>query len=64
MALELIQKAVARGSDVKLVGFGTFERAQRKARNARNPQTGSALKVPATKVPKFRPGKEFKDLVR
>jgi DNA-binding protein HU-beta len=59
--LETIKKAVKKGDDVTLVGFGTFTRAKRKARMGRNPQTGEALKVPACTVPKFRPGKAFKD---
>lgn len=62
--LEAIRKSVSKGNDVKLVGFGTFERAQRKSRTGRNPQTGKSLEIPAAKVPRFRPGKEFKDMVR
>ncbi len=58
---ENIKKSVKKGSDVTLVGFGTFTRARRKARIGRNPQTGSELKIPARTVPKFRPGKAFKD---
>jgi DNA-binding protein HU-beta len=62
-ALEIIQKAVARGEEVKLVGFGTFIRVQRKGRVGRNPKTGAAVAVPAAKVPKFKPGKDFTNLV-
>ncbi len=47
-----------------LAGFGTFVVAQRKAREGRNPQTGKPLKIPATKVVKFKPGKQLKDLVK
>jgi DNA-binding protein HU-beta len=59
--IEAIKKSVKKGDDVTLVGFGTFTRAKRKARTGRNPQTGEAIKIPASTVPKFRPGKAFKD---
>ncbi len=62
-ALEVIKKTVAKGDDVKLVGFGTFSRGKRKARTGRNPQTGTAITIPACKVPKFKAGKEFKEFV-
>jgi DNA-binding protein HU-beta len=63
-ALDHIKKAVKKGDDVKLVGFGTFTKAKRKARTGRNPQTGKAIKIPAAWVPKFRPGAEFKTLLK
>ena len=47
-----------------LAGFGTFVVAQRKAREGRNPQTGKPIKIPATKVVKFKPGKQLKDSVK
>lgn len=59
-----IKKAVKKGDDVKLVGFGTFTKAKRKARIGRNPQTGKAIKIPASWAPKFRAGSEFKALVK
>lgn len=59
--IETVKKAVKKGDDVTLVGFGTFTRSKRKARTGRNPQTGEAIKIPACVVPKFRPGKAFKD---
>lgn len=62
-AIEVIQKAVSTGEEVKIVGFGTFDRASRKQRNGRNPKTGSTIVIPASRVPRFRPGKEFKSLV-
>lgn len=62
--LEIIRKSVKKGDEVKLVGFGTFAKAKRKARKGRNPQTGAEIKIPATWYPKFRPGAEFKNLVR
>jgi DNA-binding protein HU-beta len=57
------QVAVKKGDRVSLVGFGTFERQDRKARTARNPRSGEAVKVKATKVPRFRAGQGFKDVV-
>ena len=57
------QVAVKKGERVSLVGFGSFERRDRKARTARNPRTGTAVKVKATKIPAFRPGQGFKDIV-
>jgi len=63
-ALEVITKAVAKGDDVKLVGFGTFSRTVRKSRAGRNPKTGTTLVIPAAKVPKFKAGKDFKDLCK
>jgi len=58
-----IKKSVKKGEEVKLVGFGTFSKSKRKARTGRNPQTGAEIKIPACSVPKFKPGKDFKDLV-
>ena len=57
------QVAVKKGDRVSLVGFGTFERQDRKARTARNPRSGEAVKVKATKIPRFRAGQGFKDIV-
>ena len=64
LALELIKKSVKKGDDVTLVGFGTFTKSRRKARMGRNPQTGADIKIPAMNVPRFRAGKDFKELVR
>lgn len=63
-AIETIKKSVKKGDDVKLVGFGTFTKAKRKARTGRNPQTGKAIKIPAAFTPKFRAGAEFKSMVK
>jgi DNA-binding protein HU-beta len=57
------QVAVKKGDRVSLVGFGTFERQDRKARTARNPRSGEPVKVKATKIPRFRAGQGFKDVV-
>lgn len=58
-----VTKQVQKGSDVRLVGFGTFKRITRKARQGRNPQTGATVKIPARKAPKFVAGRNFKDAV-
>lgn len=63
-ALEVIAKAVSKGDEVKLVGFGTFSRSTRKARAGRNPKTGTKLVIPAARVPKFKAGKDFRDLCK
>lgn len=61
--VEVIEKTVAKGKKVTLVGFGTFEARKRAARTGRNPQTGKELKIPAKTVPAFSAGKKFKDAV-
>ena len=61
--LEAIKKTVKKGDEVKLVGFGTFTKAKRKARMGRNPQTGEKIKIKAKKVLKFRIAKACKDAV-
>ena len=61
--LETVQKTVAKGKKVTLVGFGTFEARKRKARTGRNPQTGKEIKIAAKTVPAFSAGKKFKELV-
>jgi len=61
--LEVIEKTVAKGKKITLVGFGTFEARKRAARVGRNPQTGKEIKIPAKTVPTFSAGKKFKDLV-
>ncbi len=57
-------KALAKGEDVVLVGFGTFTTSKRKARSGRNPQTGAVINIPATVVAKFRAGKKLKSAVK
>lgn len=60
---EAIQKALVKGDDVRLVGFGTFIVAKRKASTGRNPQTGEPMDIKASNQPKFRAGKVLKDAV-
>lgn len=62
--LDVIQKTVSKGDEVKLVGFGTFSCLNKKARVGRNPKTGQSVDIPGTKVPRFKPGKDFKELVK
>ncbi|MGE5085456.1 MAG: HU family DNA-binding protein [Bacillota bacterium] len=59
--LRVIQEALKKGDDVKLVGFGTFSKATRKPRQGRNPKTGEAVKIPSAHIPRFKPGKDLKD---
>ncbi len=59
-----VREALRKGKRVSLVGFGTFSVGRRAARNGRNPQTGEAIKIKATKLPKFKAGKALKDAVR
>lgn len=61
--VDTIQKTVAKGKKVTLVGFGTFESRKRAARTGRNPQTGKAISIPAKTVPVFSAGKKFKTTV-
>jgi DNA-binding protein HU-beta len=62
--LDVARKAVKKGDEVRLVGFGTFVRAKQAARKGRNPQTGKEISIKARWVPRFRAGKEFKEFVR
>jgi DNA-binding protein HU-beta len=59
-----ITKQLKAGKKVSFSGFGAFSISQRKARVGRNPQTGAAIEIPATKVPVFRAGKRLKEAVR
>ena len=60
---EIVQTALAKGEKVTIPGFGTFTARPRKARTGRNPQTGAAVKIPATTIPAFKAGQVLKDLV-
>lgn len=61
--IENIQTGLTEERNIPLVGFGTFTVVKRKARNGRNPQTGKTIKIPASTVPKFRPGKNLREAV-
>lgn len=58
-----VEGTLKEGDKVQLVGFGTFEVRERKARKGRNPQTGQEIDIPATKVPAFKAGKALKDSI-
>lgn len=62
-AFDVIMKKVATGTDVQLIGFGSFKSAIRKERTGRNPQTKAAIRIPEKTVPTFRASKNFKELV-
>lgn len=59
-----VSAATARGEDVSLIGFGTFNIRHREAREGRNPQTGANIRIPASRTVGFRAGKALKDAVR
>ena len=59
-----ISESLAKGDKVQLLGFGTFEVRNRKARQGRNPSTGETIKIDASKVPAFKAGKALKDMVK
>jgi DNA-binding protein HU-beta len=61
--LKIIEKALKKGDSVALVGFGTFAVRKRAARTGRNPRTGAAIKIKASKVPTFKAGKALKDAI-
>ena len=60
---DAISGALSSGGEVRIVGFGTFSVANRKATTGRNPRTGQAIQIPASKQPKFKAGKGLKDAV-
>lgn len=61
--IDVVTDELVKGEKVQLVGFGTFEVAERAAREGKNPQTGKKIKIPASKAPKFKAGKALKDVV-
>ena len=61
--IESVEEALENKEKVQLVGFGTFETRERAAREGRNPRTKEAITIPASTVPVFKAGKEFKDRV-
>mmetsp|Transcript_27149 Transcript_27149/g.35026 ORF Transcript_27149/g.35026 Transcript_27149/m.35026 type:complete len:96 (-) Transcript_27149:748-1035(-) len=58
-----VTKALSKGDQVTLVGFGTFSVRERAARTGRNPRTGEEIKIAAAKIPAFKAGKALKDAV-
>lgn len=61
--VDVVSDELVKGEKVQLVGFGTFEVSERKARDGRNPQTKETIQIPASKAPKFKAGKALKDMV-
>ncbi len=61
--LDVIKKSVKKGDDVSLIGFGTFSKTRRAARTGVNPATGEKIKIKAKTLPKFRPGKAWKEMM-
>lgn len=62
--INAVTKALKKGEKLTLPGFGTFSVAKRKARVGRNPQTGKEIKIPAKKVPRFKPGTLLKNSIK
>ena len=62
--IEVISEGLANGDEVTLFGLGKFEVRERAARNGRNPQTGEAISIPATKAPAFKAAKALKEAVK
>ena len=58
---DVVAEELKKGEKIQLVGFGTFEVSERAAREGRNPQTGEAMQIAASKSPKFKDGKALKD---
>ena len=58
---DVVAEELKKGEKIQLVGFGTFETSERPAREGRNPHTGEAMKIEASKAPKFKAGKALKD---
>lgn len=64
VVFDSIISSLKKGDEVSVAGFGIFVAKMRKARDARNPRTGETIKVPAMKVPKFKPAKALKEAVK
>lgn len=62
--VESIEETLKAGDKVALVGFGTFETRERAAREGKNPRTGEKIKIAASKIPAFKAGKAFKDMLK
>ena len=61
--VDVVTEELTKGEKIQLVGFGTFEVAERTAREGRNPQTGETMSIPASKAPNFKACKALKDAV-
>jgi len=61
--IDVVKKTIKKGDDVSLIGFGTFSKVRRAARAGVNPATGEKIKIKAKNLPKFKPGKAWKDML-
>ena len=61
--MDVVAETLKNGEKISLVGFGTFEVAEREAREGRNPKTGKTMTIPASKAPKFKAGRALKEAV-
>lgn len=61
--MDVVKKTVKKGDDVALIGFGTFSKVKRAARMGVNPATGEKIKIKAKTLPKFKPGKAWKEML-
>ena len=61
--IDTVKETLAKGEDVTLVGFGSFDIQERAARTGRNPSTGEEIQISASKSPRFKAGKAFKDVI-
>ena len=64
MIINEVITSVSKGEEVSIAGFGIFESRKRAARKGRNPKTGETIQIPASKSPKFKPAKAFKDALK
>ena len=62
--LDMIAKEITKGGKVTLTGFGTFDVGKRKARSGVNPRTGVPIKIPASKMPRFKPSRIMRDKIK
>lgn len=62
--MAVVTEELVKGEKITLTGFGSFETAIRAAREGRNPATGDTVHIPETRVPKFKPGKQLKGMVK
>lgn len=61
--IAVVSKALSKGDEIRLVGFGTFTVVHRKATEGRNPRTGAVIKISSSNKPKFKPGKALSEMV-
>jgi DNA-binding protein HU-beta len=62
--IDHVSRSMKKGEKVKLVGFGVFDVARRRARTVLNPRTGAAIRIPARRVPRFTPGKDLRKIIK